>query len=210
MTWPNSCLWLWWENTATRWFSVDGTHKTCPSSHPPLTALLHSGHTTPNVNTHIHTHTLTCAHTHTPKTTLLLLHYSLCHTLSTYWKHTLPFLFLLTHTHTLEVNEPFPSVCRKPNGYKPVTHQKHTCCMFSFVFFTFPHTDCRDLERGKTAASFTVLASFDPRGVGLHLHSLHTHTHHSVAACHFQRSCWGSTGQSALFMMVPSFSFQFP
>lgn len=46
VTWPNSCPRPWWENTATRWFSVVGTRRTCPSSHPPPTAPSLCGHTT--------------------------------------------------------------------------------------------------------------------------------------------------------------------
>ena len=55
VTWPSSCLWLWWESTATRWSSVDGTHRTCPSSRPPLIVPSHSGHTTHNIHTQTHT-----------------------------------------------------------------------------------------------------------------------------------------------------------
>lgn len=101
VTWPSRCLRLWWESTATRWSSVGGTHKTCPSSHPLLTARSHSGRTTHNTHTNTHTYTEpTCRYnlkdTHSPKTTLLLLHYPHCHVLSTH----LTLTSLKTHTHT--------------------------------------------------------------------------------------------------------------
>lgn len=100
VTWQSSCLWPWWESTATRWFSVDGTRRTCPSSHLLLTALSHSGHTIHSAHTRKQLAAIIWK-THSPETTLLLPHYQ---------QLSRPFDTLDTrHTHK-QVNEPFTPV----------------------------------------------------------------------------------------------------